>query len=164
MSISTPTRSICRISRTIHTLTYPARERYSWELASPDPEDPVFQKEPNEFRAELHDRIVTPLYPLAFVVIAYVYLGAPRTTRQNRAMAMVSAIIGVAALRLVGFVSIVAGSRSPIMLSLQYIAVVAVFGLGFFAIHRGLLIEPPAWFVNTVSIVTERLSRRFASS
>ena len=155
---------LSNFSHNDHTLTYPARERYSWELFSPDPNDPVFQKEPNEFRAELHDRIVTPLYPLAFVVIAYVYLGAPRTTRQNRAMAMVSAIVGVAALRLVGFVSIVGGSRSPIMLSLQYIAVFAVFGLGFFAIHRGLLIEPPAWFVNSISVVTERLSRRFASS
>jgi len=79
-------------------------------------------------------------------------------------MAMVSAIVGVAALRLVGFVSIVAGSRSPIMLSLQYVAVFAVFGLGCFAIHRGLLIEPPAWFMNMVSAVTERLSRRFAST
>jgi lipopolysaccharide export system permease protein len=155
---------LSNFSHSNHTLTYPARERYTWELASPDPADPVFQKEPNEFRAELHDRIVTPLYPLAFVIIAYVYLGAPRTTRQNRAMAMVSAILGVAGLRLIGFVSIVAGSRSPIMLSLQYIAVFAVFGLGCFAIHRGLLIEPPAWFTNTISLVTERLSRRFASS
>ncbi len=146
------------------TLTYPARERYTWDLISPDPADPVFQKEPNQFWAELHDRIVSPFYPLAFVVIAYVYLGAPRTTRQNRAMAVCSAITGVATLRLIGFVSIVAGSYTPAMLSLQYVAVVAVFALGLFAIHRGLLIEPPAWFVNLVSAVTERLSRRFAST
>ncbi len=145
-------------------MTYPARERYSWELVSPNPEDPVFQKEPNEFWAELHDRIVSPFYPLAFVVIAYVYLGAPRTTRQNRAMAVCSAIVGVATLRLIGFVSIVAGTYKPAMFSLQYVALVAVFALGLFAIHRGLLIEPPAWFVNLVGVVTDRLSRRFAST
>ena len=155
---------LSNFSHNDHTLTYPARERYSWELISPNPEDPVFQKEPNQFRAELHDRIVSPLYPLAFVVIAYVYLGAPRTTRQNRAMAVCSAIVGVATLRLIGFVSIVGGSYTPAMLSLQYIALVVVFGLGLFAIHRGLLIEPPAWFVNLVSAVTERLSRRLAST
>jgi lipopolysaccharide export system permease protein len=147
-----------------HTLAYPARERYTWELVSPPADDPVFLKEPGEFRAELHDRIVTPLYPLAFVVIAYVYLGAPRTTRQNRAMAMVSAILVVAALRLAGFVSIVGGSHSTIMLSIQYIALAVVFVLGSVGIHRGLLIEPPAWFTNFVAVMTERIQRRFATS
>jgi len=144
--------------------TYSARERYTWELASPPPNDPIYQREPGQFRAELHDRIVSPLYPLAFAIIAYAYLGAPRTTRQNRAMAICSAIVAVAALRLAGFVSIVVGARVPIMLGLQYVAVAAVFIFGFFAIDRGLRIEPPAWFVNFVSMVTDRLSRRFATS
>jgi lipopolysaccharide export system permease protein len=155
---------LSNFSQTNRTLTYPARERYSWELIAPDPDDPVFLREPGQFQAELHDRIVAPLYPLAFVVIAYVYLGAPRTTRQNRALAVCSAIIGVAALRLAGFVSIVAGTHTPIMLGLQYVALLAVFVLGFLAIDRGLLIEPPAWFVNFVTVATERITRRFATS
>ena len=151
-------------SHNTRTLAYPARERYTWELIAPPPDDPVFLKEPGEFRAELHDRIVTPLYPLAFVVIAYVYLGAPRTTRQNRAMAVVSAIFGVAVLRLAGFVSIVAGAHTAIMLSIQYVALAFVFILGYIAIDRGMLIEPPAWFTNLVAVMTERIQRRFATS
>jgi lipopolysaccharide export system permease protein len=146
------------------TLTYPARERYSWELFSPAADDPVYLKEPGAFRAEMHDRIVTPLYPLAFVMIAYVYLGAPRTTRQNRQMAVVSAIAGVALLRLAGFVSIVAGARTAAMLSIQYAALAFVFVFGCIAIGRGMLIEPPAWFTNFVARTTERIQRRFATS
>ena len=117
--------------------TYPARERYTWELVSPAPDDPVFQREPSQFRAELHDRIVSPLYPLAFAILAYAYLGAPRTTRQNRAMAICSMIVAVSLVRIAGFVSIVGGARAPLMLGLQYVAVAVAFIFGFFAIHRG---------------------------
>ena len=41
---------------------------------------------------------MAPFYPLAFVVIAYAYLGAPRTTRQSRTLSMLGAIGGVALL------------------------------------------------------------------
>jgi lipopolysaccharide export system permease protein len=153
--------SFAHVSR---AFTYPARERYTWELVSPAPDDPVFQREPAQFRAELHDRIVSPLYPLAFAILAYAYLGAPRTTRQNRALAICSAVVAVSVVRLAGFVSIVGGARAPLLLGLQYVAVAVAFIFGFFAIHRGLRIEPPAWFVNFVAVVTDRISRRFATS
>ena len=71
---------------------------------------------------------MAPLYPLAFVVIAYAYLGAPRTTRQSRTMSMLGAIGGVALLRLIGFASTVFGATLPWMLSLQYIAMAVAFG------------------------------------
>ena len=57
--------------------------------------------------------LMAPLYPIAFVVIAYAYLGAPRTTRQSRAVSMLGAIAGVAFLRLIGFVSTVFGVNAP---------------------------------------------------
>jgi hypothetical protein len=79
-------------------------------------------------------------------------------------MAIVSAILWVAALRLAGFVSIVAGSHTAIMLSIQYVALALVLILGYIAIDSGMLIEPPAWFTNFVAMVTERIQRRFATS
>jgi hypothetical protein len=50
------------------------------------------------------------------------------------------------------------------MLSIQYVALALVFILGYIAIDRGMLIEPPAWFTNFVAMVTERIQRRFATS
>src|SRR5213078_1179577 len=42
------------------------RERYIWELVAPDEEDPVFKQLGGQFRAELHDRFMSPVYPFAF--------------------------------------------------------------------------------------------------
>jgi lipopolysaccharide export system permease protein len=145
-------------------LGYSPSERYEWELMSPDPKDPIYVKDPGQFPAELHDRLAAPLYPLAFMVITYAYLGAPRTTRQSRNMSLISAVAAISALRFTGFASMVFGVKSPPALALQYIALAAAFILGLRAISRGTIIEPPAFITNAVAILTERLSRRFASS
>jgi lipopolysaccharide export system permease protein len=144
-------------------VNYSIRERYLWQLIFPDPKDKFFIEQPGQFRAEMHDRLIAPLYPLAFVVIAFAYLGAPRTNRQSRTMSMVGAIGGVALLRLIGFVSSVFGASMPWMLSLQYLAMIAAFGGGFFVIRRGLILEPPAFLGNWLAALTERITQRFAT-
>ena len=142
---------------------YSIRERYLWQLLFPDPKDPYYLEQPGSFRAELHDRLVAPLYPIAFVVIAFAYLGAPRTNRQSRSLSMVGAITGVALLRLIGFASTVFGATTPWMLSLQYIGFVVAFGGGLFVIHRGLILEPPAFLTNWLAALSARVAQRLAT-
>jgi lipopolysaccharide export system permease protein len=142
---------------------YSIRERYLWQLVFPDPKDPFYVEQPGQFRAEMHDRLIAPFYPLAFVVIAFAYLGAPRTTRQSRTLSMVGAIAGVGLLRLIGFASTVFGATAPWMLSLQYVALIAAFIFGYFVIRRGLILEPPAFISNWVAALTERIAQRFAT-
>lgn len=146
------------------SVKYSIRERYLWQLMFPDPKDPSYIEQPGQFRAELNDRLVAPLYPIAFVVIAFAYLGAPRTTRQSRTLSIVGAIGGVALLRLVGFASTVFGATTPWMLSLQYIAIALAIGLGLYVIRTGLILEPPAFVSNAISALTERISQRFVPS
>jgi lipopolysaccharide export system permease protein len=141
---------------------YSIRERYLWQLVFPDPKDPFLIEQPGPFRAELHDRLMAPLYPIAFVVIAFAYLGAPRTTRQGRTWSMIGAVSGVGLLRLIGFMSTVFGATVPIMLVLQYIAVIAAIGGGLFVIRTGVIIEPPAFLMNWVSTLTDRITQRLA--
>lgn len=141
---------------------YSIRERYLWQLAFPDPKDPFLIEQPGPFRAELHDRLMAPLYPIAFVVIAFAYLGAPRTTRQSRSLSMVGAVGGVGILRLVGFMSTVFGATVPIMLVLQYVAVAAAIGGGLFVIRTGVILEPPAFLMNWITTLTERITQRLA--
>ena len=141
---------------------YSVRERYLWQLLFPDPKDEIYIAEHGQFRAELHDRLIAPLYPFAFVVIAYAYLGAPRTTRQSRTLSMLGAIGGVAVLRLIGFVSTIFGVSIPWMLSLQYIAVAAAFGSGLYVIRRGLILEPPVFMSDGITALTKRMIQRFA--
>ena len=142
---------------------YSIRERYLWQLLFPDPKDPHYLEQPGPFRAELHDRLVAPLYPIAFVVIAFAYLCAPRTNRQSRALSMVGAISGVALLRLIGFASTVFGATTPWMLSLQYVGFAIALGGGLFVIHRGLILEPPAFLTNWLAALSARVTQRFAA-
>jgi lipopolysaccharide export system permease protein len=61
------------------------RERYLSELISPDPNDSIAKRgSGGQLRSELHDRLATPLYPIAFALIAVALLGHARTTRENR--------------------------------------------------------------------------------
>ncbi|MGB8893745.1 MAG: LPS export ABC transporter permease LptF [Pseudolabrys sp.] len=145
------------------SVKYSIRERYLWQLLFPDPKDQFYIEQPDQFRAELHDRLIAPFYPLAVVVIAYAYLGAPRTTRQSRTLSMLGAIGGVGLLRLIGFTSTVFGVSVPWMLSLQYLALAVVFALGFYVIRRGLILEPPAFINDWLAALTERISQRFAA-
>ena len=142
---------------------YSIRERYLWQLILPDPKDPFYIEQPGQFRAELHDRLMAPFYPLAFVVIAFAYLGAPRTTRQSRTLSMLGAIGGVGLLRLIGFASTVFGATVPWLLSLQYIALAAAFGFGLWVIRRGVILEPPAFVTDWIVALSERISQRFAT-
>jgi lipopolysaccharide export system permease protein len=153
---------LSRFTGGTQTVKYSARERFIWQLFSPDPTDPLYIEQPGQFRAELHDRLLAPLYPLAFVIIAYVYLGAPRTTRQSRTLSLLGAIGGVALLRLIGFAATVVGVQAPIALLFPYLAIAAIFAFGFFAISKGVIIEPPAFLTNAITALTERISRRMA--
>jgi len=143
---------------------YSIRERYLWQLLFPDPKDQFYVEQPDQFRAELHDRLVAPFYPLAFVIIAYAFLGVPRTTRQSRTLSMLGAVGGVALLRLVGFASTVFGAAIPWMLSLQYLAMAIAIGIGLYVIRCGLVLEPPAFISDWLAALTERINQRFATS
>jgi lipopolysaccharide export system permease protein len=60
------------------------REKYISDLISPDLSNPATMHYYGQIRSELHDRLATPLYPLAFVFVAIALLGHARTTREGR--------------------------------------------------------------------------------
>ena len=148
------------LSNSNQSLKYSVRERYLWELYDPSRTQMMFADEPAQIRAEFHDRLTAPLYPLAFVVMTYAYLGAPRTTRQSRTLSLMGAISVVAALRGLGFVGTIAGVHTPIALLLPYLALIATFVLGYIAISRGVIIEPPVFIANAITRVMEHLTQR----
>ncbi|MBV9557232.1 MAG: LPS export ABC transporter permease LptF [Pseudolabrys sp.] len=142
---------------------YSIRERYLWQLIWPDPQDPWLAEQPGQFRAELHDRLIAPLYPIAFIIIAFAYLAPPRTTRESRTTSLLGAIGMMTLVRMLGFVSSVMGAHNPLFLLVQYAVVLGAIGGGLFVIHRGIVIEAPQFVSQTISFVTERLTRRFAT-
>ncbi len=151
---------LSRFSGSTQTVSYSPRERNLWDLFSPPADDPLYKAQPQQFRAELHDRLSAPLYPIVFVIIAYAYLGTPRTTRQSREFSMVSATVAVTSVRLIGFACSVLSVRFPAAIIAQYAVLAAAAAFGLKSIHQGEVIEPPAFLANAFAALTERLQRR----
>jgi len=139
---------------------YSVRERYLWQLISPDTDDPLYKEAPGQFRAELHERLLAPLYPFAFVLIAFAFLGAPRTTRQSAAWSLGAVILSVAWLRLIGFTCTVLTVKYPVAALVQYTAVFGAMAASLYAISSGLIIEPPAVLTRAVSTIGRWFERR----
>ena len=140
--------------------TYHGREKYISELIWPPKDD---APRSGEDRADLHDRIATPLYPIAFAILAYAFLGPPQTTRQSRTLSLLALIGVVALLRLVGFLSVILGSRMPSALAVQYVTLFGAIAVGSWLIARGQAIEPAAVVSKIATNIGERLSKATAS-
>ena len=106
-----------------------------------------------QFRAELHDRILGPFYPFAFLVIAYTFLGAPSTTRQSRDLVdrHVHRRCGLVAADGFRLHRSSASDSRHLLIAVQYLLLGPTIGLCLFAISRGMIIEPPASLTNRVN-------------
>jgi lipopolysaccharide export system permease protein len=135
------------------------RERNLWDVAFPDPDDPTYKQVPTHFRAELHDRLAAPIYPIAFTTLCFAILGAPRTSRQSREMSIVMTVVAIGALRLTGFACNVVAAQTVTAVFVLWGSIGLVFALGVYAIARGAVIEPPA-FLTQLAEAFERLTQR----
>ena len=140
-------------------VTYTVREKYIWELLWPRTNDPLYVAQPDQFRSELNDRLAAPLYPLAFAILAYMFLGPPQTTRQSRTLALLGLIGAVSLLRLVGFVSVIVGVRVPGLLPVQYVALFGALVAGSWQISRGHALEPSVRVAKIATAIGERIAR-----
>jgi lipopolysaccharide export system permease protein len=137
------------------------RERYIWELISPDETDPVFVRLGGQFRAELHDRFMAPVYPFAFAILTFAFLGTPRTTRQSRNFSIGGSIVAVFGLRMIGFACSVLTVKNPAAALVQYAMLFSSIGLGLWMIVGGVVVEPPAALIEAINRSNARLARLF---
>jgi lipopolysaccharide export system permease protein len=142
-------------------VTLGIRERYLWELLSPAPDDPVYEQLQGQFRAELHDRFMAPIYPIAFAALTFAFLGAPRTTRQSRNFSIGSSILAVFGLRMAGFACSVIAVKSALAPAVQYLMLIATVGVSLWIIVGGVVVEPPAGLIEAINKSNARLVRLF---
>jgi len=144
-----------------HDVTLGIRERYLWELMWPAADDPVYSQLPGQFRAELHDRFMSPIYPFAFAALTFAFLGAPRTTRQSRNFSIGGSILAVFGVRMAGFACSVIAVRSPLAVAAQYLMLAMAIGVSFWIIIGGIVLEPPAGLIEAINRSNARLLRLF---
>jgi lipopolysaccharide export system permease protein len=148
-----------QFSKQGHDVTLGIRERYLWELISPPEDDPVYKQLPGQFRAELHDRFLAPIYPFAFAALTFAFLGAPRTTRQSRNFSMGGSILAVFGLRMAGFACSVMAVKSPVAPIVQYLMLFAAIGASLWIIVGGIVLEPPPMLIEAINRSNARLLR-----
>ncbi|WP_407154320.1 LPS export ABC transporter permease LptF [Bradyrhizobium sp. STM 3557] len=144
-----------------HDVALGIRERYLWELISPDENDPIYKQIPGQFRQELHDRFLAPIYPFAFAALTFAFLGAPRTTRQSRNFSMGSAILAVFGVRMAGFACSVMTVKTPVAALVQYVMLFGVIGLSVWIIVGSVVVEPPPALMEAINRSNARLARLF---
>ncbi|MEA2831627.1 MAG: lipopolysaccharide export system permease protein [Bradyrhizobium sp.] len=142
-----------------HDVTLGIRERYLSELLSPSANDPVYTQLPGQFRAELHDRFMAPIYPFAFAALTFAFLGAPRTTRQSRNFSISSSILAVFGVRMAGFACSVMAVKSPLAPILQYLMLAAAIGASLWIILGNVTVEPPAALMEAINRSNARFLR-----
>jgi len=117
------------------------REKYILDLSFPAADDPILKSSPRQFRVELHERLLAPLYPLAFGMIAFSVLGFPRTTRQSRALSLFAVIAGIAGLRLAGFAATAMAYNVPATLVVIYGLIALAIAAGGVLVWRGISLD-----------------------
>ena len=96
------------------------RERDIGDLLYPDESTKYYQDNKPRFRSEIHERFSAAVYAIAFAILATVYLGRPRTTREGRGGIMFTAFAIGALIRLVGIAGINMVGKNPDALWLIY--------------------------------------------
>lgn len=115
--------------------TFRPSERTLFELMNPPPDDEYARNNADRFRVEFHDRLSQPLYPIALVLLGFLFVGDPQTLRQGRLSAVMGAIVAIGAVRFLGFVATTLAVRFPV-------ATVAMYGIpiGFSALSLWIIL------------------------
>jgi lipopolysaccharide export system permease protein len=139
------------------SIIYNVHERLTPELLAPPPDIAASPADVREFRTEFHDRLFAPLYPVVFALLAFAFLGMPRTTRQSRNFAISAMLLTVLVVRIAGFACTTLATNHPVAIVIQYVMLAIVGGLSLTMILRGVIVEAPASLLEGLLAMGQRL-------
>ena len=137
-------------------ISYTPQERFTSELANPDPDDNLFKRQPGWIRGELHKRMTDWLYPILFALIALVAAGQTQSHRQSRFNTFFIAL-GAAMLYRWGSYAIYSANRANGDLWWLFYAVpIAAIALNIFMYSYGITVKVPDRLVTMFETATGR--------
>lgn len=132
-------------------------------LLNPDPNDPLYQKSPDSYRAELHRRLSDWLFPITFALLSLVVAGNTRSHRQTRVHPMVYALFLAFAIRWLGFSATNLVELHPLYAPLPYAVPIFFSLIAIYMLATNRHFSTPAFLSRGMSCLTRNLQRRFAS-
>lgn len=143
-------------------LTMLPKDRALGYLLDPDPDDPVFVRNPQLFTAELHNRFTEWLYPLVFALISLAAAGDARSYREARLHPLATAIGVALVVRWAGFFSVSSAETTAAFGIAIYAVplVAALVAIGFIASNRTM--ELPVSFVERATAAARAVGGRIS--
>ena len=123
------------------------------DLLWPRADDKLSVQDADRFRVELHKRLSTPLYPIAAFVIAFAFLGSPRTTRQSRGLSIAGASGVFLFVEVLGLGSSGLVERNAAAAPIPYIVPLGAIAVGMYTILgniQGGVPEPLQRFADAI--------------
>ncbi|MEK1926910.1 MAG: LPS export ABC transporter permease LptF [Rhizobium giardinii] len=113
--------------------TIRAKDRDLFFLLNPDPKDPVYEKNPMSFSAELHRRFTEWTFPLLFALIALVVSSDARSHREARMHPMITALLTCLFVRWATFYAANSAEESAAFVPVMYLIPLAT---GYLAVRQ----------------------------
>jgi lipopolysaccharide export system permease protein len=120
-----------------------AKERSTLYLMDPRPDDTFVASKPERVAYEIHSRVTAPLYTLAFALIALAFLGRPRTSRQDRSIAIAAVVLLCLVLRGGGFAFAAAARGSSASIPFLYAVPLTGIVLAGYGVALGARLRIP---------------------
>jgi lipopolysaccharide export system permease protein len=146
-----------QFSNSVQSITYNVHERLTPELLLPAQQESPVKRPRGEFQAELHDRLLAPLYPVVFALMGFAFLGVPRTTRQGRNFAISVMLLTVLTVRIGGFACSTIAVTNPEAIIVQYVMLAFVGAVCIWMIARGVAVDPPSNIIDFIESLGARL-------
>ncbi|RWM83879.1 MAG: LPS export ABC transporter permease LptF [Mesorhizobium sp.] len=145
------------------------KDRTTQYLLNPSPNDKMFQKRPNKYLAELHQRFSEWSYSLVFALIALAVAGDARSHREARIHPLITAIAIALFVRWLGFFAAGKADNVPQYTYMVYgVPIVASAVATWFIVSNRTMELPVAWadwmtnFAGRISDGWSALKLRFA--
>lgn len=126
-------------------------------LLNPDPTDPQFRRNPQQFSAELHRRFTEWSYPIVFALIALAVIGNARSNRESRVNPLATAIIIALLVRWLGYVAANQVQTTAGIWPVVYAIPLGVSALSAFLIATNRTMELPSALAERISSGMRRL-------
>lgn len=142
------------------------REQDTSYLLNPDPDDYYARDLPHVFKEEVVQRMTSWMYPLAFGLIAFVFLGKAHSHREEHLVNVGLMSLTAIALRGFGFYSTDAAGHGLVMELLAYgVPIAVILFFGGLAVTGRALSAPKAWLRLNAALVDYALEqhRRFTA-
>lgn len=135
-----------------------AGEQPTTYLLSPNPEDRNFQKNPEKFSMELHNRISAPLFAFVFAILPLAFFSQAESTRNGRGLTIVTAVGLAFTIRVAGFYLGRIDVLDTFAIPFLYILPICTSVFVAFLILKGVQMRIPEKFAGRIDSSLERMS------